>query len=129
MFTIQTMTKSAKAQLAYAKAHGKVVLPLIQAMEKSGTCGLTNAYVADNDFTLSIIGGAQEMGAVWHILRSAGFECSSDRPKANQPSWSGWFRNGDTCIYLSFTSSICKRVKTGTKTVEVDTYDIVCGEE
>jgi hypothetical protein len=27
-----------------------------------------------------------------------------------------------------FTSTVCRRVKVGTKTVEVDVYETVCGE-
>ena len=130
-YTLKTMTESQRATLAYARKHGKVLIPVLKAIEKSGLCGLINAYFCSGDLTMGISGDSHTLGATWAILRKAGFKCTSERPAANQPSWSGWFNvdsgePSDARIFLSFSSTVCKRVQVGVETKEVPVYEVQC---
>ena len=82
-------------------------------------------------FDLQIAGNKQDLEAVWALLRRAGFECKGKRPEKNTTSWSGWFRKDgfEGSVYLSFHSTVCRRVQVGTKMEEVPVYEVNCGEE
>jgi len=82
-------------------------------------------------FDLLLTGNKQDLEAVWGLLRKAGFECKDKRPEQSTPSWSGWFRKDghEGAVYLSFTSTVCRRVVVGTKMEEVPIYEVNCGEE
>lgn len=79
---------------------------------------------------ISITGTKHDLEAVWRELRKMGFESPDNRPKATDPSFTGYFkRQIDGCkVYLFFSSTVCRRVKTGTRMVEQDVYETVCGE-
>jgi hypothetical protein len=80
---------------------------------------------------INFTGDAHKLAAVVRILRVAGFTSNNpDKPKPNQTGWYSWFRKEgvDIEIWLNFSSSVCRRVKVGTKMVEQDIYETVCGE-
>jgi hypothetical protein len=85
------------------------------------------------DINVSFTGDKERLEKVWHIIRLAGFELSetSERPKAGDDKWSGYFFHPECKmpVWLFFTSSVCRRVKVGTKLVEQDIYETICGEE
>jgi hypothetical protein len=91
---------------------------------------LLSARIDGYDMNISLSGDKHMLEAAWRVLRKLGFDAPSSRPEANQSSWNGRFhRKADDCtIYLFFTSSVCRRIKTGTKMVEQDIYETVCGE-
>jgi hypothetical protein len=126
-YTIKSMTSSAKATLAYARKHGKQLRAVIKALEKA-ECGLTNAYMCASDMTVSVNGNIHQLALAWKALRRVGFKCESSRPKGLASSWSGWFRSpSEAQIFLQFSSTVCKRVKVGERTVTEPVYEIQCG--
>jgi len=79
---------------------------------------------------INCAGDKHKLAAVIRILRISGFSTAANRPKQGDSSWYAWF-DADNCtmrIWFSFTSSVCRRIKTGSKMVSVDTYETVCGD-
>ncbi len=88
---------------------------------------LLNQWVA-----LRFTGDGVRLGAVWGELRRSSF-VPDGHPKKGDSSAYIFFRNNSDGeeylpIFLNFSSSVCRRVKVGTKTVEQDVYETVCGE-
>lgn len=82
--------------------------------------------------SISLSGDKHKLAEMVRAFRTLGFNTSSERPASNSPSWSPTFTNskGDF-VFFYFTSSVCRRVKIGTKTEPervVDVYETVCGE-
>ena len=131
-YTIKSMTRSATVTLAYARQHGKELLKVLAAIERAGVCGLTNAYMAESDMTIFVVGGKRELGNVWQILRNAGFSAPPMRPQSNESAWGGYFsKDGGARVFVGFSSSVCKRIQVSTETVTIErpVYEIQCDEE
>jgi hypothetical protein len=92
----------------------------------------TRTAIAGGSFDISIAGDATVLGEIWGILRRNGFKPPEYRPTQNQPSFSGYFEHKDDedCrIWLSFSSTVCRRVAVGTRMEEVTIYETRCGDE
>lgn len=77
---------------------------------------------------LSFAGDGDKLGNVWHVLRRAGFE-PDKRPQKGDTSFCTFWRNGaHAMVWVSFTSTMCRRVQVGTKMVEQPIYETVCGD-
>jgi len=65
---------------------------------------------------------------VFRALRKLGYE-PDKRPEANASYFTTfWNRPGTTLrVYTRFSSTVCKRVKIGTKMVEQDIFETRCG--
>jgi hypothetical protein len=81
------------------------------------------------DLNVSFTGDKHKLAAVIRIFRLAGWT-SITKPKDKEPSWCGYFHKKgiDASVWVAFTSTICRRVKIGTKMVEQDIFEVVCGE-
>ena len=102
----------------------KQAVPIVNALND---LGIEVTYSNDIDF--SFTGDAHKLAAVVRILRTAGYNTDTDKPKQGDNTWYAFYRKeGCVRICLYFTSSVCKRVKTGTKMVEVDVYETQCGD-
>src|ERR1700677_367322 len=99
--------------------------PILNALTR---LGLEPALSSDVDLQFS--GDAPKLAAVVRILRTSGFETTSPRPKQGDTTWSARYVHPEcgVNIWLYFTSSVCKRVKVGTKMVEQDVYETQCGD-
>ena len=78
--------------------------------------------------SIRVAGGPNELKEIFRAFRKLGFE-PSDRPGIKpESSFSTYFRKeeGELEFYLSFSSTLCKRVKVGTETVERDIFETVC---
>lgn len=66
----------------------------------------------------------------FRILRGASLTFNTDRPKKGDSEWCAFFRHpeSETRLFFQFTSSVCKRVKVGTKMVEQDVFETQCGD-
>jgi hypothetical protein len=87
---------------------------------------------ASSSIDLQFTGTADLLAKVWVVLRRHGFK-PGNRPKAGEPSYSTYWTpraqpEGMASIWMYFTSSVCKRVQTGTKMVETPVYETQCGE-
>lgn len=83
-----------------------------------------------NEVDFSFAGDAHKLASVVRILRTAGFSTDAAKPKQGDTTWSAYYSHPEcaTRVWLYFTSSVCKRVKTGTKMVEVDVFETQCGD-
>lgn len=99
--------------------------PIVNAFHR---LGIEPSLSTDVDISFS--GDAAKLAAVVRILRTSGFTTASDRPKEGDTTWYARYTHPDcpTSVWLYFTSSVCKRVKVGTKMVEQDVYEVQCGD-
>jgi len=83
----------------------------------------------DGDYiNLSFAGDGLKLAAVWKLLRHHGFKNSCHPKKGDTTFYAFWKQEGHAEFFMNFTSSVCRRVKVGTKTVEQDVYETQCGE-
>lgn len=86
--------------------------------------------VEDGDMNMLFTGDGEKFGAVWGELRRAGWSpnCRPEKDTKKSEFYTHW-NHEDTSLarfWMHFTSSICKRVQIGTKTVEQPIYEIQC---
>jgi hypothetical protein len=99
--------------------------PIVNALHRLGIePGLST------DVDVSFSGDAHKLATVVRILRTSGFTTESARPKDGDTTWYARYTHPEcaTSVWLYFTSSVCKRVKVGTKMVEQDVYEVQCGD-
>ncbi len=99
--------------------------PIINALQRLGIdVRLTNAI----DVTFA--GDAHKLASVVRILRTSGFSTEAAKPKQGDTSWYAYYTHPDcgVMVWLYFTSSVCRRVKVGTKMVEQDVFETQCGD-
>lgn len=108
------------------QTHRPRLAPMIVALTKLGVEPSLGVDSIDIAFT----GDKQKLLAVWKILRMLGYKPNSGPPQPGDNQWYSFFDSPQVKlrIWMSFTSSVCQRVKTGTKLVEVDVYETVCTE-
>jgi hypothetical protein len=126
--TIEEMLEEERAnvdrRVALWKEKKEIFLPIVTKL-----AALEIEPRFDGDLNVSFAGDKHKLAAVFRILRLAGFATKSERPKANDSSWNGYFHNPDyETIWVWFTSSVCRRVQTGTRIEEVPIYETVCGD-
>lgn len=115
------------------------ILPLAQQLQALG---------ADVTFSYSVYvtasGNGKLLTQIVRLLRTHGYHSYSERPKANSSAWNGAFHLDDKrrikptdidyeewnkmwpSITVSFTSTVCKQVQTGTQTKEIPVFETVC---
>jgi hypothetical protein len=82
----------------------------------------------DGDIDLSFTGDGERLTRVWVLLRKNGYTPSS-RPEVGETSHCCfWDQKGYSRFWMSFSSSVCKRVQIGTEMKEVPVYETQCGE-
>lgn len=104
--------------------------------------------------SINLSGTAQDLAKVVKQVRAIGYQTTSERPTAGSHEWrglyisdvvrerknaEGWYglpqSERDSLelkwpdIHLNFSSTVCRRVQTGTKMVEEPVYEVRCGEE
>lgn len=107
-------------------ANRATLYSIVNALTK---IGLEPSFGNDH-LNIQCTGDKDKLTAVMRILRTSGFNTTADRPAKGDSTWYAWFdsANCGARIWFSFTSSVCRRVKTGSKMVSVDTYETVCGD-
>lgn len=98
------------------------LLPAIRELQALGV-----SIDIDGSIDVRFTGNKELLAKVYRILRSKGYMPDA-RPSAPSSSWSS-FWSSPLCsmlFYTSFSSTVCKRVKTGTKMVEQDVYEVQC---
>lgn len=103
-----------------------IVLPVIQELVKQGIePGITQNYI-----DVSFAGDAPKLKAAIRAMMQGGFRTTADPPKPGDTQWYGFFRREDSQIeiFVNFTSSVCVRKKVGTRTVQEDVYEVICGD-
>lgn len=97
-------------------------------------------FAEDNDATLYLTSGPclsiyvtgkpEKLTAFWAYFRSRGYIPDAHVPEGKFSSFSTRFRKDpekyEGNIYFSYSSTVCRRVQVGTKTVEEPVYEIQC---
>jgi hypothetical protein len=124
--------KLAEAALAIAKDRlqwascKEFFSPVVNALQRIGA----EPYLSGGTIYVSMTGDKDKLIQAFRIFRTAGMEFIGDRPKKGDSTWHSAFRHPTQTVYVffQFTSSVCRRVKTGTKMVEQDVYEVQCGD-
>ena len=77
-------------------------------------------------------GDGDRLAEVWGLLRRAGWKLGTNPPKKGDTSFSGiWSHQSDhrlADLWMSFSSTVCRRVQVGVRMVEQPIYEVQCGE-
>lgn len=122
---VDEMREQARTKRRYYKDN-KVEIGRVALAFKDITILRCNVDV--NCIDIAITGDYAVLKAIFHAFRTLGYE-PSDRPKEEKmSSFSTYFEGPDhECrFWLNFSSTLCKRVKIGTKMVEQPVYETVC---
>ena len=104
-----------------AKRVGEVVKILTRAK-----LSVTYVYVDSGSYNISIMGTRADLDIMFGLLRRAGLTPQS-RPQEKQSTYAThWTWEDGNHVWISFCSTSCRRVKTGTEMKEVDVYEMVC---
>src|SRR6266436_1752313 len=83
---------------------------------------VVSATVSGGSLDVSVTGDKHALQAIFGGLRRLGLEPSS-RPVAGSPSFCAFWSDANGAkVWLNFSSTQCRRVKTGTVTVQQDVY-------
>lgn len=107
----------------WAKQHSHLT-PLVASLKAIGS-----TFRMTDHLDITITGGKAKLTAAFRVLGKHGFRLVTERPKEGESYWSGFFDRDLSRVWLTFSSTVCKRVKVGTKMKEVDVYETVCEEE
>jgi hypothetical protein len=122
---VEDKLRLAKKQMMW-NASRSVLDPCVQAFTKLGL----DLHLETDYINLSVTGDAKRLGEVVRILRIGGFNTAAARPKIGDTSWCAFWKN-ELCpvkFFLNFTSSVCRRIKVGTRLVEEDVFETKCGD-
>jgi hypothetical protein len=112
-----------KARWIASKPH---ILPLIDKFVALGH----EPHFGDSYLSINFTGDAKALADVVRALRNSGWDTKSDKPKPGDTSWQAYYTKEDckVDVFLWFSSSVCRKVKVGTKLVEQDVYEVQCGD-
>lgn len=84
--------------------------------------------LADGDIGISFTGDGERLTTVWAELRRNGY-VPTNRPEKGASTHNCWWkREGFSQFWMSFSSSVCRRVQVGTRMVEQPIYETVCSD-
>lgn len=115
---------------AKKKAKWNVNRTLLSSIVNALTKLAIEPTFGNDHLNIQCTGDKSKLVAVMRILRTSGFSTNADRPVKGDSQWYAWFDSNECSarIWFSFTSSVCRQVKVGTKTVTVDVYETQCGD-
>lgn len=106
------------------RRHKAKILPLANALHEIGA-----DLSFPNSLDVRLIGDKQKFIALLRVL--ARFGLKAPKVEKGATGFSHFFYPEDMPglqVYVCFSSTVCRRVKTGTKMVEQDVYETVCDE-
>jgi len=109
------------------KRDRKRAAAVLTALKRAGI-QIGHVYVDSCSYNVSITGTRADLDIVFGVLRRAGLKPSS-RPQEKESYYSTfwhWDEESVNYLWVSFSSSTCKRVQVGTKMEEVPVYETVC---
>ena len=87
---------------------------------------------SSSSIEIPFTGDGDRLTEVWGLLRRAGWKLVSNPPKKGDTTFSGiWSHQSDNRfadIWMSFSSTACRRVQVGVRMVEQPVYEVQCGE-
>lgn len=107
--------------------------------------GIVRISVDTDGLSVSIAGDKHILASAIRALRTHGYQTSTEPPTSNSPSWSAFYERPEVeqgnmtweekqahRIWLSFTSTVCRRIKVGeiekTTAHKEPIYETICGE-
>ena len=80
------------------------------------------------DLNVRVSGDSAKLISVIRVLRTNGFKTDEPALQKNKSYWSAnYYKDGfELPVWLSFSSTVCRTVKVGTKMVEQDVYEVQC---
>lgn len=105
--------------------HRDRLLPIVQDLKKLGA-----SLDFQSSIDISLSGDSHRLAAAIRAFRTRTFTTASERPKKGDSSWGAWFSREDCTLqfWFHFSSTVCRRVKVGTRVIEQDIYETVCDE-
>lgn len=94
-----------------------------QALKK---IDIRSAEVNGEEVDISITGDKHVLQAIFGAFRKLGYQTSKRPLKNDSYFYCRWEKEGKPTFYFTFSSTVCKRVKVGTKMVEQDVFENVC---
>lgn len=82
----------------------------------------------EGDINLSFTGDGARLGEVWAELRRSGYAPNCRPKKGDATFYTHWLKEGMATFWMSFSSSVCRRVQVGTQMVEQPIYETQCGK-
>jgi hypothetical protein len=103
--------------------HKYELAPVVNALRKLGA----DVSLSDS-LDVRLVGDAKVLAAAVRILRTSGFDTGAKRPAKGDTTWTAFFKRDGLAlaVYFSFSSSVCRRVQTGTTMVEQPVFETVC---
>lgn len=103
---------------------------VIKALKNAGV-NINHVYVDSSSYNVSITGTRADLDIMFGVLRRAGLLPKS-RPAEKQTDYCAFWNWSDDAVdgylWVSFSSTTCKRVQVGTRMEEVPVYETVCEE-
>lgn len=122
---IEQAQKAKKYSTAFqttVKAHAELFRGMEELDIDSQFC------LTSGDINLTFTGTGTKLGEVWGLLRRNGYMPNSRPEKGKSSFHTHWYKDGFSTLWMSFSSSVCRRVQVGTKTEVVPIYEVQCGE-
>jgi hypothetical protein len=111
------------------KRDSKRVATICKALQKAGV-NVTNVSVDSTSYNISITGPRADLDVMFGILRRFGLQ-PKNRPEEKTQYYSTFWKFDELMsefLFVTFSSTSCRRVQVGTKMEEVPVYDTVCEE-
>jgi hypothetical protein len=95
-------------------------------VELEANLQVVNVSLCSDSIDVKVAGDKKVLNIAFGVLRKFKFE-PENRPKDSEPSFTTYFNHSTGArIWFSFSSTVCKRVQVGMKTVEQPIYETVC---
>jgi hypothetical protein len=91
---------------------------------------IVNLYLSSTSFDFSVTGSKADYHIMYGILRRHGLKPQTNAVLGDTGHCTFWVSETDSNVrvWVSFSSTSCRRVQVGTKTEEVPVYETVCDE-
>lgn len=118
--------KEAKKRRQFFKVNEPDIAALIAEIDLSTTSS-ARMDCDENDVNFYVTGAAPALKELFRGFRKLGYEPSKRPGVKPESQFTCYFEQTDKpTFYLSFSSTVCRRVKVGTETIERDIYEVVC---
>jgi len=127
--TLLRLVEQSQKTAKHAKEFRQTVGALPELFRTFEEMDIEPCFDLDNPYIcLAFTGDGKRLGEVWGLLRRHGYKTDTHPEKGSTEFYAFWDRPEVARLFMHFTSSMCRRVKVGTKMVEQDIYETQCGE-
>ena len=114
-------------QIGWWTSNRRGLLPIVNKLEELGF----DVSTSGTGLEVTGSGDKAKLLALFKTMRGCGY-APRTRPTAGETYWSTYWYEGESVenpIWISFCSTVCKRVQVGTEMKEVPVYEVRCGED